>query len=90
MKAVYKILNNQDKLIMKYSYHIIYYTDLEKVYVLYHAFIVLVLGLLKNSPIPGYPTWIKAYNHNMLSNTKHVSTLPSYVDIINGIFPNLF
>ena len=24
----------------------------------------------------------------MLSNQKHVSTLPTYVDIINGIFPN--
>ena len=29
---------------------------------------------------------MKLYNHVMLSNPKHVSTLPSYVAIINGIF----
>ena len=46
------------------------------------------MGVLNNSPIPVYPTWIKPSNHIMLSKSKHVSTLTSYVDIINGIFPN--
>ena len=50
---------------------------------------MLVLGVLSNSPNPGYLTWIKPYNHVMLSNQKHVSNLLSYVDIINGIFPKL-
>ena len=59
-----------------------------RVSVICNAYLVLVLGLLKNSPIPGYLTWIKPYNHVMLSNPKHVSTLPSYVAIINDIFPN--
>ena len=31
----------------------------------------------------------KAYNHVMLSNPKHVSTLQSSVTIINGMFPNV-
>ena len=53
------------------------------------AYLVLVLGVLNNSPNPGYLTWIKPYNHAMLSNPKHVSTLPSYVAIINGIFDKL-
>ena len=54
-----------------------------------HAYLVLVLGLLNNSPNPGYLTYIKPSNHIMLSNPKHVSTLPSYVDIINGTFSKI-
>ena len=50
---------------------------------------MIVLGALNNSKIPGYLTWIKTYNHVMLSNPKHISTPPFYVDIINGIFPHL-
>ena len=53
------------------------------------GYLVLVMGVFKNYPNPGYLTWIKPSNHVMLSNQKHVSTLPSYVDIINGILPNL-
>ena len=49
---------------------------------------VLVLGALKNSPIPGYLTWIKNPNNVMQLNPKHVSTLPSYVAIRNGIYTN--
>ena len=51
--------------------------------------LVLALGVVNNSPIPGYLTAIKPYNHVILLNPKHVSTLPSYVDIINGTFPKL-
>ena len=59
-----------------------------KVSVLCNAYLVIVLDVLKKSLIPGYLTWIKPYNHVMLSNPEHVITLPSYVAIINGIFPN--
>ena len=52
------------------------------------AYLVLVLGVLNNSPINGDLTWIKPYNHVMLSDPKYVSTLPSYVAIMNGIFTN--
>ena len=50
------------------------------------AYLGLVLGVLNNYPIPGQITWIIPYNHVMLYNPKHVSNLPAYVDIINGIF----
>ena len=53
------------------------------------TYLVLVLGVLNNSPIPGYLTGIKTYNHVKLSNQKYVSALPSYVAIINGIFSKL-
>ena len=46
------------------------------------------MGLLNNYPIPGYLTGIKTYNHVILLDQKHVSTLPPYVAIINGIFQN--
>ena len=52
------------------------------------AYLVLVLVVLKNYQITGYLTWIKPYNHVMLSKPKHVSTLPYYKDIINGIYSN--
>ena len=52
------------------------------------TYIVLVLGVLNNYLNPIYITWIKPYNHVMLSKPKHVSTLPSYVAILNGILPN--
>ena len=55
---------------------------------LYDAYLVLVLGVLNNYPISGYITWIKPYKHVMLPNLKYVSTLLSYVAIINGILPN--
>ena len=59
-----------------------------KVSVLYDAYLMLVLGVLKNSPNPGRLTWIKPSNHVMLLNPKHVSNIPSYVAIINSILPN--
>ena len=45
------------------------------------------MGVLKYSPVPGYLTCIKPYNHIILSKLKHISTLPSYLAIINGILP---
>ena len=53
-----------------------------------NAYFVIVMGVLNNSPIPGYLTWIKPYNHVILSKPKNVSTLPSYVAILNGTFTN--
>ena len=55
---------------------------------LFDSYLLLVLGLLNNSQMPSYLNWIKPSNHVMISNPKHVSTLLSYVVIINGIFPN--
>ena len=78
MKAVNKILNNKDKVTIKHFYHIICDTNLEKVSVLCGAHFVLVLGVLDNSPNPGYLTWIKPSDHVMLSNQKHVSTLTCF------------
>ena len=60
----------------------------KKVSVLCGASLVIVLGVSNNSPNPVCLTWIKLSNYVMLSNRKHVSTLSSYVAIINGIFPN--
>ena len=53
------------------------------------GYLVLVLGVLRNSPNPGYLTWEKRNNHVILSNQKHLSTIQSYVAIINGIFAKL-
>ena len=53
------------------------------------AYLVLVLGVSNNSPIPGYLILIKTFNHIMLLNPKHVSNLPFYVAKINGILLNL-
>ena len=57
--------------------------------VIFDAYLVFVLVVINNSPIPGYLTWIKPYNHVMLSDSKHVSNLPYYVAIINGIFAKI-
>ena len=57
-----------------------------KVSVICDKYLVLVLGVLNNSSNPGQLVRIKTSNKVMLSNPKHVSTLPSYVAIINDIF----
>ena len=84
----FKLPNNQDKVKMKHFYHIKCDYNLDKVSVLCNAYLVLVIGVLNNSPNPGYPNWIKPSNHVILSNLKHVGTLPSYVAIINGLLKN--
>ena len=58
-----------------------------KVSVICDKYLVVVLGVLNKYPNPGYLIWIKPSNQVMLSNPKHVSNLPYYVAIINGIFP---
>ena len=57
--------------------------------VLCGAYLVLVMGVLNNYPIPGYLTCIRPYKHVMLSNQKYESTLPYDAAIINGIFSKL-
>ena len=89
MKAVYKILNNQDKVTMKYFYQMRCDPDLDKVLCAMRFIPCACTGCVEKSPIPGYLAQIKPSNHVMLLNPKHVSTLPSYGDIINGIFPKL-
>ena len=87
MKAVYNIMNNQDKVTIKHFYNIRCDPDLDKGFCAVRRIPCVCNGFV-HSPIPVYLTCIKPYNHVMLSNPKHVSTLPSYVAIINGIFPN--
>ena len=88
MKAVYNILNNQDKMTTKHSYHIRCVPDLDKGFCDMRRRPCACNACFENSPNPGYLTWIKPSNHLMLLNTEHVSTLPSYMVIINGILPN--
>ena len=88
MKAVYKILNNKDKVSMKILYHIRCNLEWAKVSVLCGAHLVLVIDVWSISPNPGYLTRKEHNNHVMLSNQKHVSTLQYYMAIINGILPN--
>ena len=46
------------------------------------------MGFLNNYPIPGNLTWINTHKQVIISNPKYVNTLPYYVAIINGIWPN--
>ena len=88
MKDVYKILNIQDKMTMKHFYNIICDTDLDRGFCAMRRTPCACTGCVENTIITGYLNWIKPYNHVMPSIPKHLSTLPSYVTIINGIFPN--
>ena len=89
MNAVYKIMNNQDKVTMKHFYHIIRDPDLDEGFCAMQRIPCACTGCVEKPPNVGDLTRIKPSNHVMLSNQKHVSTIPSYMDIINGIFPNL-
>ena len=90
MKAVNKILNNKYKVSMKQFYHIRCDPDLgEGLCAMRHipcACSVCVEQLSK----PWLPNLDKTLqpNYAMLSNPKYVCTIPSWVDIINGILPN--
>ena len=88
MKAVYKIMNNQDKVTTKHFYHIRCYPDLGEGFCDMKLIPCACTGCVEQLS----NTWLtnrdKPYNHVMLSNPKHVSNLPSYMSIINGIFPN--
>ena len=51
-------------------------------------YLVRVLVVVNRSPKSGYLTWTKPSKNVMLLKPKHVSTLPSYMAVINGLFPN--
>ena len=88
MKDVYKILNNQDKVTMKNVYHIRFNPDLDKGFCAMQHTPCACTGCVEQLSKPWLPNLDKTYNHVMLSNPKHVSTLPYYVATINDIFPN--
>ena len=88
MKAVYKILNNKDNVIMKHFYHIRCDPDLDKGFCAMRRIPCACTGCVDQLSNPGNLTWIKPYNHVMLLNHKHVTNLQSYMAIINGILPN--
>ena len=88
MKDVYNILNNQDKVTMKHSYHIRCDTDSDKGFCAMQRIPCSCTGCVEQLSGPWFPNLDKPYNHVMLSNPKHVSILPYDVAIINGISPN--
>ena len=88
MKAVYNILNNQDKVTMKHFYHIIYDPGLGECFCAIQRIPCAYTGCVEQISNPWLHKRDKPYNHVMLSNRKHISTLPYYMAIINGIFPN--
>ena len=88
MKAVYKILNNKDKVSMKQFYHIRYDPELGKGFCAIRRIPCACSGCVEKLSKPWWPNLEKHNNHVMLSNQKHVSTLQSYRAIINGILPN--
>ena len=88
MKAVYNILNNQDKVTMKHFYHIIFDPDLGEGFCAIRRIPCACTVYVEELSNPGYLSWIKPSNRVMLSKQKHVSTPPSYVALITGIFSN--
>ena len=88
MKAVYKILNNKDKVSMKHFYHIRCDPELDGGLCAMRHIPCACTGCFEQLSKPWLNNLEKPKNHVMLSNQKHVSTLQSYMDIINGIFPN--
>ena len=88
MKTVYKILNNKDKVSMKHFYHIRYDTKLGEGFCAMRRIPCACSGCVEKLSKPWLPNLENPNNHVMLSNQKHVSTLQSYMAIINGILPN--
>ena len=88
MKAVYKILNNKDKVSMNHFYHIRCDPELGEGFFAMRRitcdFSVCVEQLSKS----WLPHLKKPNNHVMLLNQNYVSTIQSYTAIINGILPN--
>ena len=89
MKAVYNILNIQDKVTMKHFYHIRCNTDLDKGFYVMLCITCAFTGCVEKLSNPWLPNLYKPYNHVILLNQKYVSTPPYYVAIINGIFAKL-
>ena len=88
MKAVYKIMNNKDKVTMKQFYHIIWHPGLEEGFCAMRKISCACTGCVEQLSKPWLHNLDKPSKHVMLSNPKHVSTLPYYMAIINGILPN--
>ena len=86
MKAVYKILNNKDKVTMNHFYHIRCDPDSDKGFRAMRRIPCACTGYVEQLSKPWVPNLDKPYNHVMLLNQKHVSNLQSYMAIINGIF----
>ena len=88
MKAVYKILNNKDKVSMKHLYHIRCDPDLVEYFCAMRRIPCACSGCVEQLSKPWLHNLEKPNNHVMLLNQKHVSTLQSYAAIINYILPN--
>ena len=88
MKAVYKILNNNDKVSMKHFYHIVCDPELGEGFCAMRRIPCACYGCVEQLYKPWLPNLEKRNNHFMLLNQKHVSTLQSYAAIINGILQN--
>ena len=88
MKAVYKILNNKERVSMKHYYHIRCDPELGEGLCAMRRIPCACSGCVEQLSKPWLPNLEKRNNHVMLSNQKHVITLQSHMAIINGIFPN--
>ena len=88
MKAVYNTLNNEDKVTIKHFYHIRCNPDLDENFCAMRHTPCACTGCFEKLSNPWLHNLDKPYNHVILSNPKHLSTLPYYMAIINGILPN--
>ena len=79
MKDVYNILNNKYKVTMKHFYHIMCDPDLYKGFCAMWCITCACTGCDEQLSKP----WL-----SNLDKTLQACTLPSYLDIINGILPN--
>ena len=78
MKAVYKILNNKDKVSMKHFYHIRCDPELGEGFCAMRRIPCACSGCVEQLSKPWLPNLEKPNNHVMLSNKKHVNTLQGY------------
>ena len=88
MKAVYKILNNKDKLSMKQFYHIRCYPQLGEVFCAMRRIPCACSGCVEQLSKPWLPNLGKTQQPCYVIEPEKCNHYPSYVDIINGIFPN--
>ena len=75
MKAVYKILNNKDKVSMKHFYHIRCDPELGKGFCAMRRIPCAFTGCVEQLYKPPLTNLEKTNNHVVLLNQKHVSTL---------------
>ena len=88
MKAVYKILNNKDKVSMKHFYHIRFDTELGEGFCDMRWIPCACTGFFEQFYKPRLPNFENPNNHGMPSNQKYECNLQSYGIIINCILPN--